>query len=570
MSPDLQTLQMNGMMELAARQMASKDFLLFILYTKKNFIINWHHQVLADKLQEFAEGKVKKLMIFLQPQVGKSEMSTRRLPAFILGQDPDKRIAVCAYNQTFASKFNRDIQRIIDDQPYRSIFPDTILNGKKVPSSDHGSYARNAEEFEVVGRRGFLKTVGVNGPLTGTSVDIGIIDDPIKGSEQAFSFTYRESLWDWYESVFLTRMHNNSQQLITLTRWHEDDLAGRIMKRETDWEVLRFPAIKEDYLNPLDSREIGEALWPERHSLERMREVEKNNPLVWSSLYQQRPHFSVEDSRFAWAFSEEKHVGRCQWDPRHVTYLSFDFNHDPISCTAFQHFPERRLIHVLRCIKLHESNIKSLLAEVRKFYPNAVFIVTGDATGKNTNAMVEDKLNYYRIILQQLNLSRAALKVPGVNPRVEANRVLLNALLQNYNWVIDEKNAAGVIFDLKWVKVLPDGSIDKTSRKDPTKQADALDTVRYFCNTLFSSYLKAHDSLTDSEERAKVPEAYIASERAITAIRMGKPVVCSAAHYIEVVKNHIVNQAQAWLQEKNVALAKQALAEINRLDKLYI
>jgi hypothetical protein len=169
---------------------------------------------------------------------------------------------VCAYNQTFASKFNRDIQRIIDNPLYKNIFPATRLN-------DNDGYVGNSEEFEIVGNTGSLKTVGVNGALTGNPIDIGIIDDPIKDANEAYSSTFRKRVWDWYTTVFQSRLHNSSQQLITLTRWHEDDLAGRILRSETDWEVLIFPAIKEDFLNPLDTREIGEALWPERHSLKK-------------------------------------------------------------------------------------------------------------------------------------------------------------------------------------------------------------------------------------------------------------------------------------------------------------
>lgn len=152
--------------ELTARIRAKSDFLLFIKYTKRNFLINWHHEVLSKKLQDFASGKIKKLMIFLQPQVGKSEMSTRRLPSFMLGNNLNLRIGVCAYNQTFASKFNRDIQRIIDDPLYKNIFHGTKLN-------DNDGYVRNSEEFEIVDHSGSLKTVGVNGALTGNPIDVG-------------------------------------------------------------------------------------------------------------------------------------------------------------------------------------------------------------------------------------------------------------------------------------------------------------------------------------------------------------------------------------------------------------
>lgn len=277
-------------LELELRQVASNKLLTFVKYTKLDFQINWHHILLADKLQQFAEGKIKKLMIFMPPQTGKSEMSTRRLPSFILGQKPNTRIAVCAYNSTFARGFNRDIQRIITDQRYKNVFPITSLNEKNVSTDAKGSYLKNADIFEIVGYKGYLMTVGIGGPLTGKTVDIGIIDDPIKDSMEANSKVYRDRLWDWYENVFKTRLHNNSQQLVTLTRWHEDDLSGRILAREADqWEVLILPAIKESDTNELDIRQIGEALWPEKHSLERYTEIRDNSPRTFASLYQQRP-----------------------------------------------------------------------------------------------------------------------------------------------------------------------------------------------------------------------------------------------------------------------------------------
>ena len=320
-------------------------------------------------------------------------------------------------------------------------------------------------------------------------MDVGIIDDPIKDAMEAYSTTFRDRLWDWYNSVFRTRLHNNSQQLITLTRWHEDDLAGRIIKNETDWEIIIIPAIKENNNCAIDThREIGEALWEERHSLERLLEIKKKNPLIFSSLYQQRPHFKLEEGRFAFAFDEAKHVGKCEHDPSKLTYLSFDFNRNPICCTVFQHYGG--CIYVLRCIKLKNSDIYKLIDEITSFYPKATFIVTGDATGRSSTALVEDNINYYTVIKQKLRLATTQFKVPTHNPQIEGNQLLVNSLLLNYEWVIDENNAEGVIFDMKYVKMLPDGSIDKTKRTDPTKQADALDTVRYFCNSFFYDFLK--------------------------------------------------------------------------------
>ncbi len=475
--------------ELSSRQKSTSNFLMFVKYTKPDFEINWHHKILAEKLQLFANGEIKKLMIYLPPQTGKSELSTRRLPAFILGKYPNKRIAVCAYNQTFASQFNRDIQRIMTDKPYQNVFEDTRLNEKNISTDARGSYLRNSEIFEVVGHRGSLKTVGVGGALTGSSVDVGIIDDPIKDALEAYSSTFRDRLWDWYQAVFKTRLHNNSQQLITLTRWHEDDLAGRIMKSEDDWQIISLPAIKENDNTPEDTREIGEAIWPNRHSLERMNEIKKLNPMIWASLYQQRPYFNIEEGRFAFAFTRKEHVGECFWTPTQYTYLSFDFNRNPISCVVIQHY--EKCIYVPRTIKLKNSNIYDLCDLIKRDYPNAIFIVTGDATGRASSALVQDNLNYYIVIKNKLGLTDNQLKVPSVNPKMESNQVLINLLFQNYKWVIDEDNAADLIFDLEYAKMLPDGTLDKSSRTDPTKQLDLLDGLRYWANLEMSWFMKS-------------------------------------------------------------------------------
>ena len=245
-----------------------------------------------------------------------------------------------------------------------------------------------------------------------------------------------------------------------------EDLAGRILQEDKDtksWEVIILPVIWEDYTNDLDTWEVGEVLWPERHSLERMLEVKIKRPLVWVSLYQQRSYFNEEEGRFAWAFSRAKHAGRCMWDPRQYTYLSFDFNRNPICCTVFQHYNET--IYVVRCIKLKESNTEALCKKIKEYYPRASFIVTGDATGRASNTMVKDNLNHYKIIRLALNLNQAAMKQPAANPPVEGNRVLLNVLLQNYRWVIDEENVMTVILHLEYVKVLPDGSMIRRTER---------------------------------------------------------------------------------------------------------
>ncbi len=229
----------------------------------------------------------------MPPQHGKSELVSRRFPSWMLGKNSNRRIIGASYSADLSSSFNRDVQRIIDTPEYINVFPETYLNESNVRSVASGSYLRNSDVFELVDKSGSYKSVGVGGSLTGSPCDIGIIDDPIKDAMMAYSQRSRDNIWDWYVNVFKTRMHNNSQILLTMTRWHEDDLAGRILeaakKTGEQWTVLVLPAIKETDDNLEDIRKIGEALWPERHSLERLLVAKKESLQTFTSLYQQRP-----------------------------------------------------------------------------------------------------------------------------------------------------------------------------------------------------------------------------------------------------------------------------------------
>lgn len=277
----------------ASAALARREFKDFVQYTKPDYQFNWHHISICDKLNEFSRGSIKKLMIFVPPQHGKSELATRRYPAFQLGVKPTSKIAICSYSDTLAKSFNRDIQRIIDDTSYHEVFPDTYLNESNVVSTAKGTYLRNSDIFETVNYGGFVKTVGVGGSLTGTPVDIGIIDDPFKDREEAMSVRIREKVYSWYTDVFKTRLDNHSKQLLIMTRWHEDDLAGKILADETGWEVVKYQAIKERETEG-DPRQIGDVLWPGKHSLERILHVKKTNPYTFNSLYQQEPKASSE------------------------------------------------------------------------------------------------------------------------------------------------------------------------------------------------------------------------------------------------------------------------------------
>lgn len=275
-----------------------ESLLRFTFATMPTFAPADFHRRYYDMLTRFATGEIKKLMVFMPPQHGKSEGSTRRLPAFILGRNPDCKIAIASYAATKARKFNREIQRIIDTPEYNEIFPETHLSSSSIFSDNGTAYIRTAEECEIVDHAGGFKTVGVGGALTGDPVDVLIMDDLYKDAKSAWSPVIRENVRDWYDTVAETRLHNESQQLIVFTRWHEDDLAGTLLAQQGEydagdnpdgWVVCTYKAIKEGAPTEYDPRQEGEPLWAERHSLHKLQTIRDRNPMVFESLYQQDP-----------------------------------------------------------------------------------------------------------------------------------------------------------------------------------------------------------------------------------------------------------------------------------------
>ncbi len=262
----------------------------FMMHVNPTYTCKWFHKVIADNCGRLLDGEIRRLMVLVPPQHGKSEIMSRNFPAWALGRNPDLKIVGTSYASDLARQFARSVQRIMDSDEYGAIFPDTWLNGGRGKPFVRNCL-RNEDNFEVVGHRGFYKAVGVGGALTGTPADIAIIDDPVKDAREAFSPLMRNAVWEWYNSVLLTRLHNDSRQLFIMTRWHEDDLAGRLLRAEPgEWTVLTFPAICEtEGDGGLSHRKAGEALWEARHGLVKLESARALSPRTFAALYQQSP-----------------------------------------------------------------------------------------------------------------------------------------------------------------------------------------------------------------------------------------------------------------------------------------
>lgn len=316
----------SALLESAAIDLARKDFSFFVRFIKKDFSSTWFHSYIMESLMTlYSDGDSKKLMISMPPQHGKSTLATQLYPAYLLGVNPDLKIVIASYTADLASRFNREVQKIIDSPEYKKIFPDT-----KIAKPRSGEAIRNNDMFEIIGRRGYLKSVGTGGSLTGFSVDLLICDDLIKDMNEAKSLNVREGVWDWYVSVAESRLQNNGKQLLIATRWDMDDPLGRALKRDDDWKVITLPALKEDDNDGrwYDKRAVGEALWEERQSAERLIKIREGSPIIFNSLYQQDPKPATESLVYPdWQ--------ECDEFPNvdGVFYgLDFGYTNDPTAC----------------------------------------------------------------------------------------------------------------------------------------------------------------------------------------------------------------------------------------------
>lgn len=241
-----------------------------------------HHKLIAKKLQEVAEGKCKRLMVWLPPRHGKSMEITETFPSYFLGKNPEKHVIEVSYNNEFAEKFGNANRSKVEKYGNR-IFGHGLSEVKATKTN-----------WLLDNEIGGMLSVGVGGAITGEGADLLIIDDPIKNRQEAESETYRRRLYEEYQSTLYTRVQRDGAIIIVMTRWHEDDLCGRLLNRSIcepeDWEILDIPAVCESE-DDLLGRQIGETIWPEIGYDEAWAEHTKAavGTYAWAGMYQQRP-----------------------------------------------------------------------------------------------------------------------------------------------------------------------------------------------------------------------------------------------------------------------------------------
>jgi predicted phage terminase large subunit-like protein len=198
-------------------------------------------------------------------------------------------VIFASFSKRLGLRANLRLQRIFDSPTYRRIFPETYLANKNLKK---GRFLRNSDILELVGQGGSFRNTTVNGSVTGESLDIGVVDDPLKGRDASNSLTIRDKTWDWLTDDFLTRFSDLAALLFILTRWNVDDPVGRLIIAYPNVRVLKYPAIAESGIPkaPGDNRKDGEALFPEHKSAEFLIKQKSILPSTsWMSLYQQMP-----------------------------------------------------------------------------------------------------------------------------------------------------------------------------------------------------------------------------------------------------------------------------------------
>lgn len=277
----------------------------FTQHTYEGYEAQWFHHLIADELEQFFYAVKRKesprLAIFVPVRHGKSELASRRFAPWVLGHEPDWFIIHSTYNQTFAEDFSYEVRGILKEPSFQEVFPEVKL----------AKDSQALDKWRIQGRRGIYAAVGVGGTLTGRGAHVLVIDDPVKGPEEADSELERKKGRNWYDAAARTRLMPGGGVLLIQTRWNQADLGGYltegrgsekpispdILKR---WRKIVLPAIAErdeewtiykgQKREFTVQRKAGEALWPEAYSLEYLAELRDGGVLRWFlALYQQRP-----------------------------------------------------------------------------------------------------------------------------------------------------------------------------------------------------------------------------------------------------------------------------------------
>jgi len=260
--------------ELLKRRAARANMLDYTSYMMDTFAPAHHHGVICSKLEAVERGDIKRLIITVPPRHTKSLLSSEMFPSWYIGRNPDKQVIACSYSADLAGDFGRKVRNHVKRQAFRNLFPDVRL---LADSQAAGKW--NTESG------GAYVSAGIGGSITGKGAHVAIIDDPIKNREEAESPVVRKKIWNWYTSTLYTRLMPGGSLIVIMTRWHHDDLVGRLLREQENggdrWEVINLRAVDDDWTK---------ALWPEWYPVSELRKIRAViGSRDFEALYQQQP-----------------------------------------------------------------------------------------------------------------------------------------------------------------------------------------------------------------------------------------------------------------------------------------
>lgn len=371
-----------------------------------------HIRLIENALLKIYKGESKRLIINMPPRHGKTHLVCRYFPAWYLINKPDTQIIYAAHSGEFAAN---DVGMVVRNliQEYGNLNPDPI-------EIDPSSKAK--DRFNILNHEGIYRAVGVDGPLTGRGANLLIIDDPIKNDEAALSKTQRDKIWNWYQATAYSRLEPNGAIIIIMTRWHKDDLVGRIIDNsDEDWEILNLPAIAE--YDDIVGRERGQALWEERFPLVELESKKNEIGSFWfSALYQQNPiasEFQIFKPENWIRFNNDPKGSVIQcWDTAQKEGQLNDFS----VCTTWRLSETGYyLINCWRGKPLY-PDLREKVIQLHKNFKSDVILIEDASSGQS---LIPDLKRYTRLPIRAVEPSNKVTRAHLVSPLFENKRVFI-------------------------------------------------------------------------------------------------------------------------------------------------
>lgn len=459
--------------------------------TREGYIPAEHLRLLSDAVVDTVCNSGR-LIVTMPPRHGKSHLISTFTPLWFLENYPDRYVINCGYGAEFASEWGAKVRDLIKD------FQHLLSFELKADSKAANKWKTN--------KGGGMTTAGIGGGITGRGAHLFLIDDPIKNWKEASSWALREDHWNWYISTARSRLEPGACIILVLTRWNEDDLAGRLIQRmDEPWRVVNLPALWDEKAAKAGAcplgRKVGDPLWPARYDRESLRVFQRQSDIIWESLYQQRPGSTAGLGNVYKEFNSKRNVRTVSRDPNLPLVWSLDFNRNPF-CTVIgqyrewlgpmSHLTNERfaIVEILDELCLEDAGTVEMcqvaLDRFRQICGNrpTVLEIHGDpaANARHTSQVAGSDYDLIREFFRnQSQFSvrmRVGRKAPAIKDRVNAVGSMLHNSLGEVRLYIDErcKMLRRDLESVRWKRDLngnTTGQLDK-SQPDLTHVSDAM------------------------------------------------------------------------------------------------